>query len=151
MAPGDPDAFIESFRGFTRCVKGVIAQSYAELGVGSTQAKFLRHIGRSGRMSQAELARATETDPTLTGRALETLIDRGWVRRRRSEADRRQYVLELSAAGRRACEQVEAARARVIQRVVGVLSPRDLADFERITRKLREAFEDSESIPARPA
>jgi hypothetical protein len=48
-------------------------------------------------ISQADLARATDTDPRLTGRALETLLLRGWVRRKRSKEDRREYILELGA------------------------------------------------------
>ena len=80
--------------------------------MGSTQARFLRHIGDHSRSSQADLARATASDPTLTGRVLQSLIARGWVVRRRSDEDRRQYLLELSASGRRARARVEAARMR---------------------------------------
>jgi hypothetical protein len=51
-----------------------VAQAYATLELGSTQARFLKHIGQHSRISQAELARLTETDPTLTGRAAD--VDR---------------------------------------------------------------------------
>ncbi len=60
------------------------------------------------------------TDPALTGRALETLIERGWVRRERSEEDRRR--LELA------------------ERVVAVLDERDLEDFARAAHKMIAAF-----------
>ena len=122
-------------------MRGVAAQAYAALEVGSTQAKFLRYIGGGGPLSQADLARATATDPTLAGRALETLIERGWVRRKRSEADRRQYLLELSAAGQRVRARVEAERARIAARMAAVLDDRDRADFDRIAAKLHAAFE----------
>ena len=151
MARRDPEAFIESFRGFSRCIRAVIAQAYAALDLGPTQAKFLRHVGQAGRMSQAELARATETDPTLTGRALETLVERGWVRRTRSDVDRRQYVLELSAAGRRARAKVEAARSQVATRIVAALDDRDRADFDRIADKVLAALDGPASDPARRA
>ena len=111
------------------------------LELGSTQAKFLRHIGKNSRISQADLARATATDPALTGRALESLVERGWVRRSRSEEDRRQYVLELGVAGQRARKRVEEARAEVAGRLAAVLDARDIEDFERISRKILAAFE----------
>lgn len=120
------------------------AQAYANFEVGSTQAKFLRQIGLSPRISQAELARATATDPTLTGRVLDTLVERGWVERTRSDTDRRQYVLELSPAGQRVRKRVDEARRRVAERMVAALDDRDLSDFERVAKRLLAALERSE-------
>src|SRR5215217_1447793 len=111
----------------SRSVRARAAEAYAGIEVGPTQAQFLRYIGSHDGMSQAELARATQTDPALTGRALESLISRGWVRRKRSEQDRRQYVLELSAAGQRMKARVETARRGIAKRLLEVLSAQDLA------------------------
>jgi DNA-binding MarR family transcriptional regulator len=116
--------------------------TYAKEKLGSTQARFLRHIGQHSGISQAELARATDTDPTVAGRALKTLILRGWVRRKRSKEDRREFVLELGAAGHRARDRAEAARARFAARVAEVLDERDLEHFDRIAKKLFDAFKD---------
>ncbi len=73
-------------------------------------------------------------------RALETLIERGWVKRTRSKEDRRQYVLELSAAGQRMRKHVEDARSRAAERVVSLLDEEDLDAFEKVVRKLVAAF-----------
>jgi DNA-binding MarR family transcriptional regulator len=116
------------------------AEAYAALELGSTQGKFLRYIGKHSRISQADLARATATDPALTGRALEMLVERGFVRRKRSDEDRRQYLLELSASGQRMRARVEDARSRVAERVAAVLDEGDLEDFERIAGKIVAAF-----------
>ncbi len=143
VARREPGEFLESLGTLSRCLRSVAAEIYATFEVGSTQAKFLRYIGRHSRISQADLARATLTDPALTGRALETLVERGWVRRRRSEEDRRQYVLELAASGERARKRVEAGRERVAGRIAEVLDERDLEDFDRIAKKILAAFEGS--------
>ena len=58
-----------------------------------------------------------------------------------TKEDRRQYVLELSPAGKRVARRVEEARLQIARRMVAALDDRDLADFERIARKLRTAFE----------
>jgi DNA-binding MarR family transcriptional regulator len=136
----DPTEFIELFGAMKRCIHSLAIEAYAAAEIGTTQARFLRHIGRHTRISQAELARATNTDPALTGRALQTLLDRGWVRRERSTEDRREYILELSAPGRRALTRVEQMRAELAERVVEPLDERDIEDFERVTRKLLAAF-----------
>jgi DNA-binding MarR family transcriptional regulator len=140
VARRDRDEFLESFRALTRCVRSVAAEAYASFEVGSTQAKFLRYIGEHSPISQADLARGTITDPALTGRALETLVERGWIRRKRSEDDRRQYVLELSAAGQRVRKRVDQARDEIAARLAAVLDERDMDDFARIARKLITAF-----------
>jgi DNA-binding MarR family transcriptional regulator len=142
----DSFEFYEQFGAVVRHVRAMAAQAYSQFEVGSAQAKFLRHIGRHSRISQADLARATDTAPTLTGRALETLVARGWVRRKRSEQDRRQYVLELTAAGQRTRERVEEARAGIIARIANVLDDRDRADFNRIAKKILALF-DERSVP----
>jgi DNA-binding MarR family transcriptional regulator len=127
-----------------KCIRTVAADAYAEIDVGSAQAKFLRHIGENSKISQADLARATSTAPTLTGRGLEPLIERGWVRRKRSEEDRRQYLLELTASGQRARERVLKARERIIAQIEAALDERDVKDFDRIAKKVLAAFEVSE-------
>jgi DNA-binding MarR family transcriptional regulator len=145
----DPNEFIEKFGALKRCVTAVAAQAYATVELGSTQAKFLRHIGRGSRISQADLARATGTDPTLTGRVLQTLIERGLVRRQRSDEDRREYVLELGAAGRRVESRVEKLRAEFAARIVAALDERDLEDFDRITNKILAELDAPAAASAR--
>jgi DNA-binding MarR family transcriptional regulator len=136
----DPIQFIETFGALWRCLMSVSDDTYAAEKLWSTQARFVRYIGEHRGISQAELARATDTAPTLTGRLLQTLRQRGLVRRTRSRTDARQYVLELGATGQRMRRRVEEARGRFAARVVAVLDQGDLQDFDRIARKLFDAF-----------
>lgn len=139
----DAQEFHERFAAILRRLRAVTAEAYAVLDVGITQAKFLRHIGAHSHISQAQLARATSTAPTLAGRVLESLIGHGWVHRRRSTEDRREYVLELTTSGKRMREQVEVARNAVIQQLTRMLDEKDAADFERIAAKILTALENS--------
>ena len=147
MIKAEPNDFVERLRALLRCLRAATATTRASLDLGLTQARFLRHIGRNSGISQADLARATESDPTLTGRILETLIQRDLVRRSRSAEDRRQYVLELTPAGQRLRRKVEQSHERIAARIQEVLDPRDREDFERIAGKLLEAFGGLESEP----
>lgn len=134
------EELLDTFSSLTRDLRAAAAQTYASFEVGTAQAKLLRQIRKQSHISQAELARATASDPTLTGRVLATLIARGWVHRRRSEEDRREYVLELSTRGQRVCERIEKARAAIAKRVAEALDARDRRDFARLAGKLRGAF-----------
>lgn len=137
----EPTEFVDQFGAVRRRITAVAALAYGELEMGSMQAKLLRHLGLRGKSSQAELARATQSDPTLTGRTMQTLIDRGLVRRERSNEDRREYVLDLTAAGRKMRERVDKARARVAAQLVAALDDRDLEDFDRIAGKILASFD----------
>jgi len=136
-----PEDFIERFVLVKKRIQATGAAVYATVDLGSMQAKLLRHIGRNSQISQAALARATDSDPTLTGRTLATLIERGLVRRERSAEDRREYVLELTAAGKRLREKVEKLRSQLAERVVSALDDRDFEDFERVTAKILATLE----------
>jgi DNA-binding MarR family transcriptional regulator len=135
------DEFMEAFGSVSRRVRGVAADTYAELELGATQAKFIRHLGKNGASSQAELARWTGTDPALTGRVVACLLARGWARRTRSTEDRRQYVVDLTPAGWRIQKRVERAGREIARRILRLLDERDHADFRRIARKIHSAFE----------
>jgi DNA-binding MarR family transcriptional regulator len=139
----DAARFDETFGALKRCINSLVSQAYAEAALGPTQVRVLRYIGKHAPISQAEIARATATDPALTGRALQALIEREWVLRERSAEDRRQYLLKLGAAGQRALKRIEVVRARLVERIVDPLDQRDLADFQRIAGKLLAAFAPS--------
>lgn len=128
--------FVDLFGLLKRRLRALASEGYAVAGIARAQGRFILQIGRQTRISQAELARATDTDPALTGRMVQALIEDGLVRRKRSKEDRREYVLELTAAGLRVLDQVERARAHVGARIAAMLDDRDLQDFERIVRKI---------------
>jgi DNA-binding MarR family transcriptional regulator len=132
--------FYERFAALYRCIRGLGEQAYADIEVGTAQAKFLRHIGTNSQISQAELARITQTAPTLTGRVLDAMVEHGWVRRERSTQDRREYTLELTASGKRIRDRVVQARDNMIRRLSRVLDERDVEDFDRIADKILTAF-----------
>jgi DNA-binding MarR family transcriptional regulator len=136
----EPTEFVEQFGAVKRRLSAAATPAYGELELGSQQAQLIRHIGLRGRSSQVDLARATASHPTLIGRTLQTLIDRGLVRRERSEEDRREYVVDLTPAGQRMRERVVKLRERLAGQIVATLDERDLDDFERIANKILAGF-----------
>src|SRR5579859_3210186 len=132
MSIRDAEVFIERFGAVKKRISALAAQAYARAGLGAMQAKLLRHVFRHAPISQAELARATDSDAPLTGRAVQTLIERGLVARTRSKDDRREYVVSLTPAGRRLHARVAKLREEHVARIVSGLDARDLADFDRI-------------------
>ncbi|NYF88162.1 MarR family transcriptional regulator [Tunturiibacter empetritectus] len=111
-------------------------QMYAPWELGPTQVRLLEYLAEHNGVSQSQLAKATDTDKALTGRALQTLIDRGWLLRERSSEDARAYVLSLAPAGRKLVKELGKMRNQVIERLARTLDSRDVDDFRRIAGKL---------------
>lgn len=130
------DDLLQQLGAILRALRAAAAASHGTAGIGTTQGQFLREIARHPQTSQAELARLTDTDPALTGRVLENLIERGWVARKKSADDARRYVLTLTAAGRRVVKTVEEARAALTERLKAGLDDEDLDDLARVTQKI---------------
>lgn len=132
--------FLEQYSVLTKRLRAMIAAEYAALGIGASQGKLIRRLSRDVPMSQADLARATDTAPALLGRSLDTLVKRGWIKRTRSTEDRRQYLLTLTPAGEKIWAKVDAARTSVMDRIAEALDDRDVSDFQRISKRLLAAF-----------
>src|SRR4051812_46303131 len=96
----------------------------------------MRFVARTPLAAQGELARGTGMDPSATSRAVNSLIALGYLRRRRGDVDRREAVIHLTAAGRRACARIDRAWQRMAALLTRDLDARDLAAFERLSAKL---------------
>ncbi len=136
----DTAKFIDSFRSLKRLVSTLAQEAWSATELGENQVRVLRQLGRTPRVSQAEISRETRTDPALTGRAVEGLLERGYIVRERSEEDRRGYLLDVSPAGRRVVKRIEELRAALVEKIAAPLDAKDLDDFERIVGKLVAEF-----------
>ena len=95
----------------------------ADLGLTGAQLPVLHWICQSQEATAATLCRSIGSDTGSMTRMLDRLEEKGFVRRVRSQADRRVVRLELTAAGK-------ALRPMITPRVVKVLN-RSLAGFSR--------------------
>jgi DNA-binding MarR family transcriptional regulator len=91
---------------------------------------------RAGRIA----ARAGVSRPSLTG-VLDGLEQRGLVRRDAVDGDRRGVSLEITADGRRALEQAQAATGARLGEVLDHLEPGQRADVLEGLALLGQAFE----------
>jgi DNA-binding MarR family transcriptional regulator len=142
MAPSpQAQGFLENVTAFKRALRQGAASAYGEFSLGDTQMKVLRYVAKNPGVSQAALARATETDPALLGRALRSLLQRGELKRSRSKEDARAFVVDLGIKGHALAEQINAANQQLIERLLSPFDARDFTDFARIVEKLKRAFD----------
>jgi DNA-binding MarR family transcriptional regulator len=141
--------FIETFAETKRVVSLVAWRMMAPLGLGRAQVALLRELGHSGTATQSALAHATMIDPSAAARSLTVLSERGWIRRRRGERDRRESYVELTARGRQFVASVEATYAQIAKLLGSRLSERDVTDLARICAKLTPLAEERTLEPRR--
>jgi DNA-binding MarR family transcriptional regulator len=106
MSTADLDV-LDALRDLRRALSHAAAGAFAGTGIGPRQAVVMRELRHGGSASQADLSRATATDPAAMMRALDVLERRGWVLRSSCEVDRRRKLVSLTAEGRRALAAVD--------------------------------------------
>ncbi len=78
-----------------------------ELGMRAPEFAVLHQLAEAGPISQQALGRALRIHPSNLVALIDDLEGAGLLTRRRDSADRRRYLLELTAQGRRRLEQAE--------------------------------------------
>jgi len=138
-APLEQIQALEAYVKLNRALETVNARlnaGLAETDLTPRQLGVLEALLHLGPMCQRELGRKLlRGDPNMTA-MLEGLERDGLVSRLRRPQDRRQIEVTLTEEGRRRIERVFPLHAQTMARVMGVLSPPELAELGRLCRKL---------------
>ena len=113
-------------------------QHFAALGLNHTEARLLTLLREAGgAASQDALSSELFVDRSNAGRALKRLEQDGSIVRRKDDADKRAYLVELTAKGRKASSEIVTLRKVIAQSFFGDLSEKDArAISDRLTTAL---------------
>jgi DNA-binding MarR family transcriptional regulator len=89
-------------------------------------------------LSQQELARHMSLDPTLIVALIDDLEERGLCERARHPDDRRRYVIQLTAKGRKTYREARALAVKVGDEIFG---PLDRAERTQLTELLKRVMD----------
>jgi DNA-binding MarR family transcriptional regulator len=118
------------------------------LDLGAQEFIVLKQLESMGSTSQGALADAVGVDYSNLATLAAGLCDRRLIDRARDQADRRRYVLELTAAGRRLVERADRAIAAGEDELLGAL---DAAEREAFTALLRRVADGVQICPTAAA
>jgi DNA-binding MarR family transcriptional regulator len=93
-----------------------------ELGLSFTQVKTLHALRTAGDVNVKDVAGRLGMSLPAMSRALDGLVQRGFVERRESGLDRRAKLVRLLPAGREALDTIERTRVSVIEEFTATLS-----------------------------
>ncbi len=112
------------------------------LGIGPKQAIMLAHIQKTPKSSHAHLARATSTDPAAVGRAIDSLVNQGYLEREEHPSDKRQWVLLLSKKGRELMRPINKIISEISDDFIEPLSSKERAQFKELLEKVHKHLEE---------
>ncbi|MEV4007920.1 MarR family transcriptional regulator [Actinomadura sp. NPDC049753] len=118
-----------------------------EHGLGLWHFAVLSALDDAAPASQRDLGVRLRIDPSDLVEVVGRLEEAGLVRRERDPADRRRYVVELTAEGRAELDEVTRRAAGLDDELLAPLAPDDRAALERIARVLL-AHHDPRARPA---
>ena len=106
-------------------------------------------IGTHPGVDATRLSTMIAFDRSTIGDVLERLEAKGWVARSPSRMDKRIKLLELTEDGAALLERVAPAVARVQERLLAPLAPRDRATMVRLLGVLADVHNELTSAPLR--
>jgi DNA-binding MarR family transcriptional regulator len=122
----------------THATLHALAGRLARLNLSASEINVLANLAGGRSRSVGELASDTATKPTTLTSVLDRLVRRGYVTRDLDPADRRSFLVSLTADGRRVGGSVLAATAGLENTALAEVSDADLAGFRAVARALTE-------------
>ena len=116
----------------TRCV----ADLYRKAGLTVGGWRTLSLIGRYEPIYPSGIAERSSVDPDKVTRAVDRLVDSGFVARKVDQEDRRRVLLTLTARGRRVYVELDHVRRVLESEFLSVLAPQELKQFHATMDKL---------------
>lgn len=121
----------------------IATQALKPLGIGPKQALLLRALQEAkGALSLSEMAESTLTDPAATGRAIESLLKKGWVKQTDDPDDKRRWLVSLTKEGRKITGEVEAIYRVVAKEFCRPLSGKQKESLKEIFATVYRQWED---------
>lgn len=120
-------------RFYTRQI-GVLREGFLRSPFALAEARVLYELAQHELVTATQLAEELGLDAGYLSRVLRSFEERGLIVRRRSDADRRQFLLSLTDSGRRGFAELDAAQRGDVQAMLAALSD---ADQHRLVAAMR--------------
>jgi MarR family transcriptional regulator, organic hydroperoxide resistance regulator len=132
-----PDVVLGLHRA-THATLQALSVRLAGLDLPASEINVLASLAGHRPLTVGALATATATRPTTLTSVLDRLARRGYVMREMDPADRRSFLISLTAAGQQAAATVSAAVSELEQAALVSISPAQRAGFFAVVNALSE-------------
>jgi DNA-binding MarR family transcriptional regulator len=141
--PEEQEPLSDAFWAVARALRHLSRDALATWDVAPSHARALGVLARSGPVRLGELSGHLHIAARSTTDVVDSLEQRGLVRRRPDPGDRRSMFVELTAEGERVSAAIAASRAAQGERLFGRLGAEDRAQLARLLGALRDAADEA--------
>lgn len=131
-------ALRETYRAFAR----TLSQNLAPLGLTLSMWFVMRSLWEADDLSQADLGRRIELNPAALVSVLNALQAAGLINRRRTQKDRRVYIISLTAAGRKLRMKATALALKGDERAMRGINHDEMEQVLAVLKRLRANLAD---------
>lgn len=132
---------LEAYRSFKREITLIASTELKKVKMSEKQMVMLFYLAENHEATASCLAEHTQTDPAAVTRALQSLEESGYVRKKTDPLDNRRSHLEITAKGKAKAESLEVIRDDISQRISKTLNAKDLRELERLMRVVSEGLQ----------
>lgn len=132
--------FVEAYRSFKREITLIASAELRQLNMSEKQMTMLFYLAENNEATASCLAAHTQSDPAAVTRALQSLQDAGFVKKKADPGDNRRFHLEITPKGRSKALALEEIRDGIAARISKTLGSRDLRELERLMRTVAEGL-----------
>lgn len=115
-----------------------LTQKFHAHGITSEQWSVLQTLTEEDGITQAELSRRTEKDPTNVTRILDQLERKELIRRGANKGDRRSFLIHVTESGRSLSQKLLPVEIEFTQSYISDLTEEELTLFRRAFQKINE-------------
>jgi MarR family transcriptional regulator, organic hydroperoxide resistance regulator len=137
--PG-PGPLILDLHRATHATLGALQARLADLDLTASEINALANLADGRARSIGGLAADTATKPTTLTSVLDRLVRRGYVVRQLDPADRRSFLVSLTADGRQAADAARAAVGDIERAALATITGTDLTGFHIVTHAIMEVL-----------
>jgi len=112
------------------------ARQLAALGLRTVEFSILVLVDTNPEVNQRALGETLDVSPPNLAVVLDRMAGRGWLRRERSERDRRACLIRLTPAGQALCRRAHRISLRTEEALLAVLSPEERARLVELLHRV---------------
>jgi DNA-binding MarR family transcriptional regulator len=127
--------FFDVYTGFQCMIIAQINQFNFE-GISATQYNIVDYVLRNGKTTTGQLARAFHISAPAISRQVKLLLEKKLVKQEQDRTDRRVFYISATAGGRRLVADSLRLRQTMSAEIQKVLSPKELAVFTALCKKI---------------